>query len=90
MEASKKSPLPQSVEILQVTRPAIATSETKRLKVSTLDSAQDQMSSELVHQKSLLKTSTLLNVAPQSGDVDIERVSTGTKYALALWLAFIK
>lgn len=32
-----------------------------------------------------LPTATLLNVAPAEGE-DVERVSTGTKFALRLWL----
>ena len=93
---SLKSTLPQSVEIIQLTRPSTSSStsspDLKRLNESSSEAhtAQDLLSLEWIQQKSMLKTSTLFNVAPQGGGSDLERVSTGTKYALALWLRLSK
>ena len=57
---------------------------------SEAHTAHDQLSQEWIQRKTMLKTSTLFNVAPQGGGSDLERVSTGTKYALALWLRLSK
>lgn len=80
-----KSSIPSLVEILQCNYSPISAAS----PISKLSSSENP-TDKWAQIKTTVNTSTLLNVAPKDGAPDVERVSTGTKYALALWLRTVE
>jgi len=82
---------PRQLEIIRLVKSSdtyAENEEASRPKIAkTTEIPNAKVAANWRQEKSTMSSSSLLNVARKDGSPDVERVSTGTKYALALWLA---
>ena len=84
---------PQTLDVIQLVESSRQVPKKRKLHQTIQDHHHEsdadprQQSDQSFHQESVIvSSSALLNRAPYEGGEDVERVSTGTKYAMALWL----
>ena len=81
---------PRQVEIIRLVKDSETWTENEdepRMKIAkTTEISAVKRPGSWRQEKLVTSSSALLNKAPKDGSPDVERVSTGTKYALALWL----
>ena len=88
LETAYSSAHPRQLEIIRLVKSYETSEEQPRPKMPKTTEIFDVKGvANWRQEKSTMSSSSLLNVAPKDGSPDVERVSTGTKYALALWLA---